>query len=93
MNVSGVIQAASGDSLVIRADDVRFADLGTVPFAQGELRFAAADVSAVAIEVIDRKRTAVMSTLAVLGALVAAEWFTPNTSIIGFGRKGDTPRR
>jgi hypothetical protein len=93
LDVSGTLVSAQRDSVVIRADDVRFADLGSVPFAQGELRFASADVASVSREVINRRKTALVSVAVALGALFAAELFTPNTSIIGFGRGGGAQRR
>jgi hypothetical protein len=93
MEITGVLVEAPGDSIGIKADEVRFADLGTVPFAQGELHFATRDVSFVAREVANRKKTTIVSILAFVGVLVIAEVFTPNASVIGFGRKNSpTPR-
>jgi hypothetical protein len=88
IEVTGVLMELPGDSIGIRADDVHFSDLGTMPFAQGELRFAVRDISNVSREVLNRRRSVVSGALVVMGALLAAEAFTPNMSILGFGRKG-----
>ena len=88
MDITGTVIAVPGDSIGIRADEVHFADLGTVPFAQGELHFAARDVSDVAKEVLNRKKSTIAGVLTVLGALLAAEALSPITSIAGIKTGG-----
>ena len=88
VDITGTVVAVPGDSIGIKADEVHFADLGTVPFAQGELHFAARDVSNVAKEVLNRKKSTIAGVLTLFGALLAAEALTPNTSIVGFKTGG-----
>ena len=90
MEVTGVLIQTPGDSIGIKADEVQFSDLGRVPFAQGELHFAARDVSFVSKEVFNRKKTTVVSVLALLGAVAIAQAFSPGSGFLGFGRN-DTP--
>lgn len=88
VDITGTVVAVPGDSIGIKADVVHFADLGTVPFAQGELHFAMRDVSNVAKEVLNRKKSVMAGVLTVFGALLAAEALTPTTSILGFKTGG-----
>lgn len=86
MEITGVVFPVVGDSIGIKADDVRFADLGTVPFGQGELRFAARDISLVAREVPDRKKTMIAGLLTLLGVVAVGIAFAPGDGIFGLGR-------
>jgi len=92
-DVFGVLVQATADSVVIRADEVRFADLGTVPFAQGELRFAARDVESVRREVFNRRKTIVVSILAGLGILATSIAFGASNGLFTGNSSGPpTPR-
>jgi hypothetical protein len=90
IEVTGVLIEAPGDSVGIKADEVRFSDLGTVPFGQGELHFAPRDIETLAREVINRKKTTIVSVLLAAAAIVTAVAFSPGAGFLGFGRN-DTP--
>jgi hypothetical protein len=91
--VIGVITDVTRDSISIKADEVIFADLGTVPFAQGEVRFAATDVANVSRETLNRKKSTIVAVLALLGVTAIGIAFSPGNGIFGFGRNDPpTPR-
>lgn len=93
MEVTGTLVQVPGDSIGIKADEVRFADLGTVPFAQGELHFGRADVSGVSKETLNRKKTVVATVLALLGVIAIGIVAAPGDGIFGIGSSGPpTPR-
>jgi hypothetical protein len=93
MDVVGIIFTIPGDSIGIKADEVHFSDLGTVPFAQGEIRFAARDVAVVAKETLNRKKTSIVAVLVALGVFAVGIAFTPGSGVFGFGRTDPpTPR-
>jgi hypothetical protein len=92
-DVVGVVFVIPGDSIGIKADEVHFSDLGTVPFAQGEIRFGARDVSVVGKETLNRKKTTLMAVLVSLGALAIGIAFSPGSGVFGSGRNDPpTPR-
>lgn len=93
MEVTGVLVEAPGDSIGIKADEVHFSDLGTVPFAQGELHFGSRDVSFVAKEVFNRKKTTIVAALAFVGAIAIAVSFNPSSGFFGVGRGGQGPKQ
>ena len=68
--IEGTFVGSSSDSVGMRADVVRFSDLGTVPFAGGELRFSVKDVSSVYREELNRKKTTITAVLFTLGVLL-----------------------
>ena len=93
MEITGTLVQVPGDSIGIRADQVRYADLGTVPFAQGELHFVRTDIASVATETFDRKKTVVATVLALLGVIAIGIVAAPGDGIFGFGKSGPpTPR-
>jgi hypothetical protein len=93
MEITGVVVEAPGDSIAIKADEVRFADLGVVPFGQGELRFAARDVSFVAKQTFNRKKTTIVAILAALGVVAVGLVASPGGGLFGYGRNDPpTPR-
>jgi hypothetical protein len=93
MEIDGVVNTGPADSIVVLADVVRFSDLGSVAFAGGELRFAARDVSFVAKERLNTKKTTIVSIIATVGVLALAELFTPTAGFFGRGRGTQpTPR-
>lgn len=93
MDVTGVLVEAPGDSIGIKADEVNFSDLGIVPYAQGELHFASRDVSFVSREVFNRKKTTIVSVLALVGAVAIAVAFQPSSGFFGVGRGGQGPKQ
>ena len=93
MEITGTLVQVPGDSIGIRADQVRYADLGTVPFAQGELRFLRTDIASVATETLNRKKTVFATVLALLGVIAIGVVAAPGDGIFGFGKSGSpTPR-
>lgn len=91
--IDGVLVDAPGDSIGIKADEVHFSDLGTVPFAQGELHFAPRDVSFVARQVFNRKKTTIVAVLAAIGIVAIGAAFSPTGGLFGYGRNDPpTPR-
>jgi len=93
LEVRGVIASVTNDSVIIRADDVRFSDLGRVPFGQGELRFARNQVDTVTKHVLDRRKSVIASALGLLGVAMIGTVFSPGDGFFGIGRTaGPTPR-
>jgi hypothetical protein len=90
-DVDGILVDATGDSLVMKAEKVRFADLGDVPFAGGELRFAPRDISGLARERLNTKRTTIAMILGSVAALAAAALLSPITRANGGVGGGITP--
>jgi hypothetical protein len=90
-DVDGVLVNASGDSLVMKAETVRFADLGDVPFAGGELRFAPRDISGLARQRLNTKRTTIATILGAVVALSAAALLSPITRSNGGIGGGTNP--
>ncbi len=91
--ITGVLIEVPGDSIGIKADEVRFSDLGAVPFAQGELHFAARDVSFVAKETFNRKKTTIVALLGALGVVAIGLVASPGGGLFGYGRNDPpTPR-
>jgi len=86
LEIIGVIESVSIDSLNIRADEVRFSDIGRVQFGQGELRFARNHVETVTREVLDRRRSVIVSALAALGVAIVGTVFSPGDGFFGVGR-------
>jgi hypothetical protein len=80
-----LLAAAPGDSVVVKVDVVRFADLGTVPFAGAELRFAKGDISQVAQERTNRRKSIIVGTLATIGAFVLADLALGGGRLFGSG--------
>lgn len=92
-DIDGVLVEAPGDSIGIKADEVHFSDLGSVPFAQGELHFAAHDVSFIAKQVFNRKKTTVFAVLAAIGILAVGQLFSPSGGLFGSGRNTQPPQQ
>ena len=93
MEITGVIFSVGGDSIGIRADQIIFADLGSVAFAQGELRFITRDVASASREVLARKRSLLASGLALLGVAAIGIAFSLGDGVFGPARGGPpTPR-
>jgi hypothetical protein len=91
--ILGLLAPIGTDSISIKADEVRFADLGTVPYAQGELRFANGDVEGVSREVIDRRKSTIITALALVGVAIVGTVFSPGDGFFGIGRTAKpTPR-
>ena len=86
LEVIGVIQSVSADSLSIRADEVRFSDIGRVQFGQGELRFARNHVGTVTKAVLDRRKSVIVSAIGVLGVAIVGTVFSPGDGFFGVGR-------
>jgi hypothetical protein len=77
MEIDGVVSETRADSIAIKAQTVRFADLGSVPFGAGELWFASKDVSGYAKQVLNPKRSWLVAGLTVgvagiLGGVIAS---------------------
>ena len=84
--IIGVVASVGTDSLSIRADEVRFSDIGRVPFGQGELRFARNHVETVTRELLDRRKSVIVSALGVLGVAIVGTVFSPGDGFFGVGR-------
>lgn len=74
-DVEGLFVQAPGDSIGMKADFVRFSDLGVVPFAGGELHFTTKDVESLAQQRLNRRKTTISAVIfgfgvVLLGALV-----------------------
>jgi hypothetical protein len=74
-DVEGVFVQAPGDSIGMKADFVRFADLGVVQFAGGELHFTTKDVESLAQQRLNRRKTTIAAVIfgfgvVLLGAIV-----------------------
>jgi hypothetical protein len=79
------VSTAPGDSVVIKVAEVRFADIGTVPFAGAELRFAARDITAVAQERANKSRSVLLGVLATAAVIVLADLVTGGGRLFGSG--------
>jgi hypothetical protein len=93
IDVTGLLVAVDGDSIGIKADEVRFGDLGTVPFAQGELRFHTRDIAVVSRERLDRGRSTIVGAAATAAILAIATVLSPSNGFFGIGRSRGTTQR
>jgi hypothetical protein len=90
-DVDGILVDATSDSLVMKAETVHFADLGDVPFAGGELRFAPRDISGLSRQRLNTRRTTVAMIVASVAALAAAALLSPITRANGGVNGGTNP--
>ena len=92
-DVEGVFVQAPGDSIGMKADFVRFADLGVVPFASGELRFTPKDVASLSQQRLNRKKTTISVVIFGLGVVLLGALVTiANTGGGSNGGGGVIPR-
>jgi hypothetical protein len=93
MEVIGTLTGFEGDSIGIKADEVRFADLGQVPFAQGQLRFHRREVASISRETLDRRKSLLMTVLSVVALTAIGTTLSTGSGFLGVGRGGEpTPR-
>lgn len=92
-DIDGVLVEAPGDSIVIKADVVHFADLGDVPFAGGELRFAPRDISGLARERLNTKKTTLVGIAGAFAAMAVATLLSPITRSNGGVGGGSPPAK
>lgn len=84
--VRGLISAQGADSISIKADEVRFSDIGTAQFGGGELRFARTEISRMTTEVLDKRRSVIIGAIAVAGVAIVGTIFSPGDGFLGIGR-------